>query len=73
MTPKEANLGENEISEEECKNVIMKNMKSNKTPSYDGISQEFYHTFWDIIKDPILGSFRYAFTKDELAFSQTLL
>ena len=69
LTPEEANLCENEISEEESKNVIMNIIKSNKTPGYDGISLEFYHTFWDIIKNPILESFRNAFKKDELAFS----
>ena len=69
LTPEEANLCENDISEEECYNVLQQHMKTNKSPGFDGIPVEFYKLFWNQIKGPLLESFKYALIKNELSFS----
>ena len=69
ITPEEADLCEDNISEEECYNVINKYIKINKTPGHDGLPIEFYRIFWDQIKKPLLESFKYAFLNNDLSFS----
>ena len=35
----------------------MKSMKSNKTPGNAGLPKEFYKTFWDELKTPLMESY----------------
>ena len=52
-----------------CKNKIsetdlfdsMENLKNNKTPGNDGLTKEFYETFWDDFKTPLMESINQAF------------
>ena len=39
----------------------MKSMKSNKTPGNAGLPKEFYKTFWDELKTPLMESVNQAF------------
>ena len=46
LTNQQSDLCENEIR----KTDSMKSMKNDKTPGNDGLTKEFYETFWDEIK-----------------------
>ena len=63
------NICEGIIEERECMEIL-KEMKLNKSPGNDGLSAEFYITFWPVIGDLVLASFNEAFKKGELAASQ---
>ena len=39
----------------------MKSMKNNKTSGSDGLTKEFYETFWDELKNPLMESVNQAF------------
>ena len=45
-------------------------MEINKSPGNDSLTKEFYETFWDYVKAPLLLSFKMAFLKKELSTSQ---
>ena len=47
-------------------------MPNEKSPGNDGLTKEFYETFWDDIKRPLTLSFRQALKKGELSTSQKL-
>ena len=57
------------ISEEELI-CALKNMPKNKSPGNDGLTKEFYETFWDELKIPLIASLRKSFLKEELSNSQ---
>ena len=57
------------ITEEEVKHELNK-MEINKSPGNDGLTKEFYETFWGYVKVPLLLSFNMAFLKKELSTSQ---
>ena len=38
------------MTKEEC-SIIVSELKSNKSPGLDGISQEFYKFFWDDLSE----------------------
>ena len=48
----------------------MKSMKNNKTPGNDGLTKEFYETFWDELKTPLMESVNQAFHTEILSISQ---
>ena len=48
----------------------LKCMEDNESPGNDGLSKEFYESFWDEIKKPFLASFYKAFLNQELSSSQ---
>ena len=48
----------------------MKSMKHNKTPGNGGLTKEFYKTFWDELKTPIMENVRQAFDTKTLSISQ---
>ena len=50
-----SDLGEGLISIEECKKVL-NSFPLNKVSGNDGLSIEFYKTFWDLIGDPLVAS-----------------
>ena len=58
-----------------CKNEIrktdsMKSMKNNKTPGNDGLTKEFYETFWDELKSLLMECINRAFYTNILNISQ---
>ena len=42
-------LSENDLTQDELL-IFLKSMKNNKTPGNDGLTKEFYQTFWNEIK-----------------------
>ena len=62
-------LCEGKVTKEECYNVL-KEMKINKSPGNDGLTVEFYHTFWPVLGDIIVEALNEAFDKGHLANSQ---
>ena len=50
----------------------MKNMVNNKSPGSDGLSVEFYKTFWNIIGKDLIEVYNYSYSNGELAESQKL-
>ena len=45
-------------------------MKNNKTPGNDGLTKEFYETFWDKLKTPLMKSINRDFYTKILSISQ---
>ena len=45
-------------------------MKNNKTSGSDGLTKEFYETFWDELKTPLMESVNQAFHTKILSISQ---
>ena len=60
---------EENFSEKEFYQALI-NMPNNKSPGNDGLTKEFYETFWEELKTPLISSFECAFIKDELSSSQ---
>ena len=48
----------------------MKSMKNDKYPGNDGLTKEFYVTFWDDIKATFVSSLKQAKERKELSISQ---
>ena len=48
----------------------MKSIKNNKTPGKEGLTKEFYKTFWDELKTPLMKSITQAFHMKILSISQ---
>ena len=44
-------------------------MKNNKTPGNNGLTKEFYETFWDELKTPLMESVNQAFRTKILSIS----
>ena len=57
------------ISEDELI-CALKNMPKNKSPGNDGLTKEFYETFWDELKIPFIASLRKSFLKGFLSLLQ---
>ena len=49
---------------------FMKSMKNGKSPGNDGLTKEFYVTFWDDIKATFVSSLKQAKERKELSISQ---
>ena len=48
----------------------MKNMENDKSPGNDGLTKEFYVTFWNDIKATFISSLKQATERKELSISQ---
>ena len=59
------------ISVEELTNAIFK-MQLNKSPGSDGLSVEFYCTFWDNVKDILCKSLNYSYNNNILCNTQRM-
>ena len=62
-------LCENKISETDLFDS-MKSMKNNKIPSNDALTKEFYKTFWDGMKTPLMIKVNQVFHTEILVISQ---
>ena len=60
---------EENFSEKEFYQALI-SMPNNKSPGNDGLTKEFYETFWEELKTPLIFSFECAFIKVELSLSQ---
>ena len=60
---------ENDLTEDEPL-IYLKSMQNNKTPGNDGLTKEFYETFWNEIKHVFLKSLKQAKEKGQLSISQ---
>ena len=58
-----------EILEEEC-HEFLRTCKNNKIPGNDGLTKEFYETFWKILCKPLPDYYRYSLEIGELSNSQ---
>ena len=56
--------------EKELLNAL-NSMTNNKSLGNDGLSKEFYETFWNELKDPLLKSFYHTKTYEEFSTSQS--
>jgi exonuclease III len=65
----DANVCEGLISIDECTKAVHK-LKLNKSPGSDGLTPEFYKTFWEDIKEIVTDSLNEGFDKGEFSFSQ---
>ena len=70
LTEEEALKCDGDISEGECFKA-MSRMKLGKTPGDDGLPVEFYRTLWEIIKDPLIKSYRHSYSTGHLSTSQS--
>ncbi len=66
LTKEEAEICEGYITENEC-TTIVKQMTKNKSPGFDGLTNEFYQCFWNDIKDLLIDSFNEAYDCGELS------
>ena len=48
----------------------MKSINNNKTPGNDGLTKNFYETFWNKMKNPLMKSINQAFHTKILGISQ---
>ena len=69
LNESEANSCEGIFTIEECEQAV-KQLKQNKSPGLDGISAEFYQTFWPIISQTLVEAFNEGYVKQELSYSQ---
>ena len=60
---------EKEISENDLF-LSLKGMENNKSPGNNGLTKEFYDSFWTEIKDPLLDSIHHAQVTKQLSISQ---
>ena len=58
------NISENELLE------CLKSFKNNKSPGNDGLTKEFYLTFWNELCKPLIDSYQYSFSEGCLSTSQ---
>lgn len=50
--------------------LALQDCKKNKSPGNDGLTYEFYLTFWDSLNDSMINSFNYSFNQSEMSVSQ---
>ena len=69
LSKENQDLCEGKITIEECLNVL-KTMKLNKSPGNDGLTVEFYLTFWSYIGGILVEVFNEAYERGDLSTSQ---
>ena len=65
----DARICEGDLNELELLKAL-KSMQNNKSPGNDGLTKEFYETFWNEIKHPFMNSIMEAREKKKLSTSQ---
>ena len=56
-TTEESRSCEENLTEKEIYNSLI-SLENNKSPDNDGLTKEFYYTFWDDIKDTFMKSLK---------------
>ena len=69
FSPVNANLCDGIVTEEECLKALSK-MNSNKSPGVDGLSYEFYSSFWSVLGTDLVDVYNDSFSSGCLSFSQ---
>ena len=69
LTGEQSQTCEGPILENELLKAL-KNMTNNKSPGNDGLTKEFYETFWEDMKKPLCASITKAFHRGELSHSE---
>ena len=62
------NIMEQDITKEEA-NKAVNLMKCNKSPGPDGITVEFYKSYWNIIGDELIQVYQNSFITEELPYT----
>ena len=57
----------------ECFEALKKKCPCGKTPGNDGLTAEFYKTFWNLLGQQLTDSLNYSFEHGELSSSQTVM
>ena len=69
--PENANVSlEGPLTMNEISNALFKHSKTGKSPGNDGLTVEFYRTFWKELREPLLAALREAIIEGELSPSQ---
>ena len=71
LSLEDQNMCEGTVTLNECEKAI-KIMKNNKSLGSDGLTVEFYKTFWPDIANILVDSFNEAFSMGNLSYSQNL-
>ena len=69
LSEEDKNHCEGLLTEDEYKSAVFK-MKKNKSPGSDGLTAEFYQTFWSDLKNLVLQSLNTAYESGKLSKSQ---
>ena len=69
LSDKDQLICEGKVSVLECEQAL-KGMKDNKSPGYDGLTVEFYKTFWQELSDLMINSFNESFHDGKLSEMQ---
>ena len=69
LSQNEKDKCENPITEDECYKTI-KLFQNNKSPGVDGLSKEFYETFWPKLKNKLLAVYNQSLEKGYMTTSQ---
>ena len=69
LNNKDIKICEGIITEDELFDALC-SMENNKSPGNDGLTKEFYETFWNEIKRPLMASILCGFNNQELSTSQ---
>ena len=68
LSEKDKSVFDGEITGTECSDAVNE-MKLNKSPELDGLSVEFYRTFWDKLKC-LIKTYNKSYNENLLTYSQ---
>ena len=69
LSPEMQQLCEGKLSVAECYNILS-TFQNNKTPGNDGLTIEFYRSFWPVLGEMLVKSLNYSYKHGELSSSQ---
>ena len=65
LSPHQADSCDGLLTKEECY-ASLKSFSKGKSPGTDGLTAEFYLSFWKLLGQELVDSFNYAFEKGEM-------
>jgi hypothetical protein len=69
LSEKDKSICDGEITVTECSDAVNE-MKLNKSSGLDGLSVEFYRTFWDKLKYFLIKTYNKGYNENLLTYSQ---
>ena len=69
LSPHQADSCNGLLTKEECY-ASLKSFSKGKSPGTDGLTAEFYLSFWELLGQELVDSFNYAFDKGEIPIGQ---